>query len=177
MLQYKGGNSCQLSGHVGDFRCHLDAGDNLCYFPSVDVSLRVGVLLALSLSLQPSQRADVCCGAPEHLLSNLYWTYSGSTPLKIDKSSLKTLLATQDQAYRSALETFLKNVKDDMRAMQTSINDLTTSLEFTQREVEDLKQEVKQRKEHSVSNTLMEKIDKSEERCKELEDSELSGGL
>ncbi len=95
---------------------------------------------------------------------------------------MKTLLATQDQAYRSALETFLKNVKDDMRAMQTSINDLTTSLEFTQREVEDLKQEVKQRKEENITcceviNTLMEKIDKSEERCKELEDSELSGGL
>lgn len=61
----------------------------------------------------------------------------------MDIPALNTVLATQDQAYRSTLEIFLQQVKDDIRVMQNDIHDLTTSLEFTQREVVDLKQEVK----------------------------------
>ena len=62
----------------------------------------------------------------------------------MDIPALKTILATQDQAYRSTLEFFLQQVKDDMRVMQKDIQDLSTSLEFTQRKLVDLKQEVKQ---------------------------------
>ena len=58
--------------------------------------------------------------------------------------------------------------------MQNDIHDLTTSLEFTQREVVDLKQEVKQHKEEKKShlhaiNILQEEFCKSKNNIEELE--------
>ena len=57
----------------------------------------------------------------------------------MDMELIKTLLSTQEQAYRGAVEMLFKQCSENMRSLQSKVNDLTTSLEFTQREVDDLK--------------------------------------
>lgn len=68
----------------------------------------------------------------------------------MDTSTLKTLLASQDQAFRSTLDILIEQIKDDARSTESAINELTISLEFTQKEVEDLKQEVENHKQVKV---------------------------
>lgn len=62
----------------------------------------------------------------------------------MDSSVLKTLLETQNQAYRGALEVFMKDIGDKVNQSQTMIHDLKQSLEFTQKEVDDLKLQLNQ---------------------------------
>lgn len=69
----------------------------------------------------------------------------------MDTSVLKTLLASQDQAYRSALEVFMKQINDKVEGLQATVAALTASLEFTQREFDDSKREVKQLQEKNTS--------------------------
>ncbi|KAK4321348.1 hypothetical protein Pmani_007829 [Petrolisthes manimaculis] len=60
----------------------------------------------------------------------------------MDVSVLKTLLASQEQAYRGALEVYIGQTNDKINALQSTIKEVTQSLEFTQQEVDQLKQQV-----------------------------------
>ena len=64
--------------------------------------------------------------------------------LTMDVSVLQTILASQDQAYKSSLEIFLKQINGKIQDLQVTVHDLTRSLEFTQTEVSDLKQQLHQ---------------------------------
>lgn len=93
----------------------------------------------------------------------------------MDSALLKTLLAAQDQAYKSALEVFMGQVSGKIEALQSAISDLTRSLEFTQSEMEDLKSEVKQLKREKEENqatikALTEDSEISTKLVKDLED-------
>ena len=62
----------------------------------------------------------------------------------MDTPTLKTLLAAQDQAYRGALELFMKEMNENYKTLQSTVQDLKTSLEFSQLEIDQLKQKVNQ---------------------------------
>ena len=70
----------------------------------------------------------------------------------MDMPVLKTLLAAQDKAFRSALGVFTKQVNEKIQALQSSVSEVTRSLEFTQREVDDLNREVKQHETEDIQN-------------------------
>lgn len=57
---------------------------------------------------------------------------------------MKSLLDVQDKAYKNALELFMNQVDKKFQAFQTTINEVTKSLEFTQSELDEEKFEVKQ---------------------------------
>lgn len=87
----------------------------------------------------------------------------------MDPAILKTLLDNQNQAYRDALEIFLKQNNENFKSLQVTVNDLKCSLEFTQKEVEDLKAEVKKNKQERKSD--IETIKKLEEDLKTSNDT------
>lgn len=93
----------------------------------------------------------------------------------MDATVLKECLASQDQAYRGFVEVHMKQVDEKLRAMQSTISDLTRSLEFTQQEVEDLKQKVKQQ-DHEIKSRkeaneeLIANLQTSKKEIKELQD-------
>ncbi|KAK3873451.1 hypothetical protein Pcinc_021528 [Petrolisthes cinctipes] len=61
----------------------------------------------------------------------------------MDTTVIKTILETQNQAYKSALEIFIGQINQKIQSLQTTVSDLQRSLEFTQKEVDDLKCEVR----------------------------------
>ena len=53
------------------------------------------------------------------------------------------MLDSQERAFNSALEIVVKQMNDQINKLEGKVLDLTTSLEFTQREVDDLKSKAK----------------------------------
>lgn len=93
----------------------------------------------------------------------------------MDKDLIKYLLATQEQAYRGAVEILFRQASDNIKILQLTMTDLKTSLEFTQREVENLKKELKHYKEEKMKdnlaiNKLQEDLQGSKVMLKELGD-------
>ncbi|KAK3876681.1 hypothetical protein Pcinc_018560 [Petrolisthes cinctipes] len=100
----------------------------------------------------------------------------------MDVSVLKTLLASQEQAYRGALEVYIGQTNDMIKALQSTIKEVTQSLEFTQQEVDQLKQQVvkleaEKTENKEVANGMKEDLQASkklvmelEERCNHQED-------
>lgn len=70
----------------------------------------------------------------------------------MDINILKTLLDSQNQAYKGALEIFIKQISDNINSLQTTISDLKNSLEFTQKDVGDLQQELRKYKQEKKSD-------------------------
>lgn len=88
---------------------------------------------------------------------------------------LKTLLDSQSQAYHGALDVFMKQINDKFKAMDSTINDLLRSLEFTQSEVDNLKGDVRKYKQDNVEyqvviSSLKEEVKKGENQIRELQE-------
>lgn len=88
---------------------------------------------------------------------------------------MKTMLESQERAFNSALEIVVKQMNDHINKLENKVLDLTTSLEFTQREVDDLKSKgkdhEKDNKENKTKiNQLTEQLESSNKKIKELED-------
>lgn len=66
--------------------------------------------------------------------------------LHLTTSAPKTLLESQGQAYRDPLEIIIKQVNGNTSTRNCKVTEITTSLEFIQKEVDDLKGENKQYK-------------------------------
>ena len=62
----------------------------------------------------------------------------------MDATILKTMLDSQERAFNSALEIVLKQMNDQINKLEGKVLDLTTSLEFTQRKVDDLQSKAKE---------------------------------
>ncbi|KAK3880639.1 hypothetical protein Pcinc_000309 [Petrolisthes cinctipes] len=93
----------------------------------------------------------------------------------MDVSVLKTLLASQEQAYRGALEVYIGQTNDKIKALQSTIKEVTQSLEFTQQEVDQLKQqvvklEVEKTENKEVANGMKEDLQASKKLVMELEE-------
>lgn len=89
-------------------------------------------------------------------------------------TAIKTMIDSQNQAYKGSLEAFMKQVSDNVKGLETVINDLKRSLEFTQKEVEDLKHEQKQhiqerKKDQERIYQLKEELQTCDKVIKELE--------
>lgn len=96
----------------------------------------------------------------------------------VDIDVLKTLLDCQDKAYKGALELFLKQVNDQVKSCETSVKDLTRSLEFTQNEVDELRgvvNQLKQDKEDAKNKikSLTDDLQAKNDKIKELEEKSI----
>ena len=84
---------------------------------------------------------------------------------------MKTLLDSQNQAYRGAMKVFMKQMTDNVQGLESTVSDLRSSLEFTQKDLEDLKQEVKNYKQkkndEEVIRTLQENLQASAVRVRQ----------
>ena len=88
---------------------------------------------------------------------------------------MKTMLESQERAFNSALEIVVKQMNDQIHKLEDKVRDLTASLEFTQKEVDDLKNYAKvheqEKKETKTKiNQLTDEVKSSNIKNKELED-------
>ncbi|KAK3889136.1 hypothetical protein Pcinc_006877 [Petrolisthes cinctipes] len=83
----------------------------------------------------------------------------------MDSSLLKTMLESQERAYKAAMEIVVKQMNDQIKKLEGKVSDLTVSLEFTQREVDELKTEIKEQ-----TKSSHEKMKQLEERINYQED-------
>lgn len=93
----------------------------------------------------------------------------------MDAALLKTMLESQERAFNSALEIVVKQMNDHINKLEGKVSDLTTSLEFSQQEVDELKSKSKdhenERKETKAKlDQLSEQLESSNKKNKELED-------
>lgn len=61
----------------------------------------------------------------------------------MDLTSLKTILEAQEKAYRLAMDTVANELKSKITTLEPTVSDLTTSLEFSQSEIAELKKDGK----------------------------------
>ena len=61
----------------------------------------------------------------------------------MDPETLKVLLDSQERAFRAATDTIIEQMKGRTATLESRVEDLIKSLEFTQTEVQDLKNELK----------------------------------
>ena len=93
----------------------------------------------------------------------------------MDATILKTMLDSQERAFNSALEIVVKQMNDQINKLEGKVLDLTTSLEFTQREVDDLKSKAKEHEKQQEANDikfnqLHDQVESSNKIIKELEE-------
>lgn len=93
----------------------------------------------------------------------------------MDSSAIKLLLEAQERAYNSALNMVVKQLNDQINKLEQKVSDLTTSLEYTQKEVDDLKANVKEhekeKKEDKMkTDKLIQQIETSKLQVHELEE-------
>ena len=60
----------------------------------------------------------------------------------MDPETLKVLLDSQERAFRAATDTIIEQMKGRTATLESRVEDLIKSLEFTQAEVQDLKNEL-----------------------------------
>ena len=77
----------------------------------------------------------------------------------MDVEKIKVLLSTRDQAYRGALVIMMKQIREDLASMKSTVDELRKSLEFTQGEGDDLRSEVKKlKKEKAANKTIIQAL-------------------
>ena len=62
------------------------------------------------------------------------------------------MLEAQERAYRGAMKIFLKEVCEQCNELRSTVQDLETSLEFSQNEVDDIKHQLKQLKQENMAD-------------------------
>lgn len=90
---------------------------------------------------------------------------------------MKAMLESQERAYKLAIDIVVKQMTDQISKLQGTVSDLTASLQFTQREVDDLKSTVKayekDKKETNVKiNNLNEQLESENKKIKEMEEKQ-----
>ena len=76
----------------------------------------------------------------------------------MDLSAVKMLLESQERAFKTAMDTIVKQMNDQISKLEAEVSDLTTSLEFTQHEVDELKANTKEHnKERNEYKAVIEK--------------------
>lgn len=86
----------------------------------------------------------------------------------MDSSTIKVLLDSQERTYKTALDLVVKQMSEHINKLENKVSDLTTSLEFTQSEVDNLKTNARElNKERKEDKTTIEKL---VQKVKELEE-------
>lgn len=95
---------------------------------------------------------------------------------------IKTLLESQERVYKSAMDAVVKQMNDRIMKLESTVADLTTSLQFSQREIDDLKSTIKEYEKEkqdtkvkvdqqaAAINSSKVQIESLEERCNYMED-------
>ena len=77
----------------------------------------------------------------------------------MDSAAFKMMLESQERAYKSALDVVVQQMQDQINKLESKVSDLATSLEFTQKEVDELKANAKkQDKERKEDKSTIEKL-------------------
>ena len=77
----------------------------------------------------------------------------------MDLSALKMLLESQERAFKTAMDMVVKQMNDQINKLETKVSDLTTSLEFTQHEVDELKANAREHnKERNEDKAVIENL-------------------
>lgn len=85
----------------------------------------------------------------------------------MDESTLKTILASQEKAFRTSIELLEKQMNEKVQSLQNVVGEVTKSLEFSQKEVDELKKEVTLN--NGTIKNLKEEVQASRQLVKELE--------
>lgn len=100
----------------------------------------------------------------------------------MDSSDITKLLESQEKAYRGAMEVMVKHLTERIQSLESTVSSLTASLEFSQREIDELKNAMKDNdKEKSEyrktidtlthhTESLQQQIKSIEERVNQQED-------
>lgn len=93
----------------------------------------------------------------------------------MDASLFKSMLESQERAFKTALDVVVKQMTDRMNQLESKASELTTSLEFSQREIDDLKSSKKEcEKELKAANSkienLLAQLDSNSGKIKQLQD-------
>lgn len=100
----------------------------------------------------------------------------------MDASMIKALLESQERAYKSAMDMVVQQMNDRIMKLESTVAELTASLQFSQGEIDDLKSTIKEHeKEKQVTkdkmvqqeaaiNSLKSENESLEERCNFMED-------
>ena len=92
----------------------------------------------------------------------------------MDPSVLKTILNSQQEAFKGSLDIFMKQINEKLKAHEDTIDDLTRSLEHTQKEFEEVKKQVvcleRVKKEHEGTITnLTKEMQEKEQTIRDLD--------
>ena len=78
----------------------------------------------------------------------------------MESSTLKTLLESQERAYKSGMDAVVKQMNERIMKLESTAAELTNGLEYSQREIDALKSTIKEHeKEKQVTKV---KIDQQE---------------
>ena len=81
--------------------------------------------------------------------------------LTMETNDIKLLLDSQERAFRSAVDVIVQQFEGRISSMETTISDLTTSLEYTQAELQDMKREaVYLKKSNSDNQSIIQDNDR-----------------
>ena len=92
----------------------------------------------------------------------------------MDLSAFKMMLESQERSFKLSLDTVVKEMHNQISKLENKISELTTSLEFTQREVDELKSKVKdqdkdRKDDKNKIENLNKQVESSNQKVKELE--------
>ena len=62
----------------------------------------------------------------------------------MDTSLFQSMLEAQERAFKTALDVVVKQMNTQINKLENKVTDLTTSLEYSQRELDDMKTELKE---------------------------------
>lgn len=85
------------------------------------------------------------------------------------------LLKSHERAYKSAMEVMVKHLTERIQNLESTVSSLTTSLEFSQREIDDLKKALKDYDKEKLANmkmneALTDQIKSSKQEVKNMEE-------
>ena len=93
----------------------------------------------------------------------------------MDSSMMKAMLESQERAYKNAMDVVVRQMNERITQLEGKVSSLTASLEYTQKEVDDLKSLTKEQEEEKKGaklkiNTLIEEVKEKDDKIKELEE-------
>ena len=88
---------------------------------------------------------------------------------------MKAMLESQERAYKNAMDVVVRQMNERITQVEGKVSSLTASLEYTQKEVDDLKSLTKEQEEEKKGaklkiNTLIEEVKEKDDKIKELEE-------
>ena len=93
----------------------------------------------------------------------------------VASSDITKLLESQKRAYKGAMEVMVKHLTVRILTLESTVANLTASLEFSQREIDELKNAIKEHVKENPANkktigTLTHHIDSSQQQIKSMEE-------